>query len=107
MSALMIVLMRMDDDLWMADYARAVPGLLREYGAATLAGGRTLIPVEDDLGLAIAPNRAVVLTFPDSRAATDFMADPRYARFSQVRRSHSRSAIYVFDDEVSAENPLA
>ncbi len=107
MPAVMIVLMQMDDDAWMAEYARVVPGLLGEYGATTLAGGRTLIPIEDDLGLAVTPNRAVVLHFPDSRAATGFMEDARYRPFRQARRNVSRSTIFVFDNEVNATNPLA
>ena len=102
--ALMIIVMKMDDDEWLKDYVEVVPALLHEYGAEVLAGSRRVSVVEGDADI---PDRVAVLSFPNGDAAVAFLADPRYASFSQLRRSRSRSTILVFDNELNETRPLA
>lgn len=97
MAIMMVVRMDVDDDGWMQSYFEAVPGILVEYGARSLAGGRDIVRIEGDGAV---PERIAILEFPTRAAVDGFMEDPRYLPFRDARRAGSRSEIWVFDNQV-------
>lgn len=97
MSALMLISMRVEDEAWMKDYFEAVPELLAEYGAVTLAATRRARRVE---GEGVVPDRVALMRFPSSEAIDHFMADERYQPFRSARQAGARTDIIVFENAV-------
>ena len=104
MTAVMIVLMDIDDPTWLPPYADAVPPLLEEYGARALAAGRSVEIIE---GIRGTPDRVAVFEFPDLAALRQFMADPRYAPHRAAREAGARSEIMILDNEISGSRRFA
>lgn len=98
MAAVMIVSMTILDESWIAPYFAAVPAILAEYGAVSLAGSRDVRRIEGD---GPPPERMAVLTFPSLDALDRFMADERYRPYRAMREAGSRSEIFVFENAVT------
>lgn len=97
MTAHMVVYMNITDSSWIDDYFTAVPGLLAEYGAKPVAGGREILRLE---GERPAPERLAILSFPSLDHIHRFMADERYLPFKDARKRGSQSEIFIFENEV-------
>lgn len=93
----MVVHMSISDDSWTGPYFAAVPALLAEYGAASIAGSRDICCLEGDADV---PDRIAVLRFPSMDSIRRFMADPRYQPFRAERERGARSQIFIFDNAV-------
>ena len=94
----MIVYMNIQDPSWMDGYFRDVPELLAEYGAESVAGGRTVRRLEGDMAV---PDRIAVFSFPSLDAVDRFMADDRYRSHRERRERGAESQIFVFENAVS------
>ena len=97
----MVVYMKIHDESWIPSYFAAVPALLSEYGAVSLAGSREIRSVEGEM---TAPDRVVVLSFPSLVAIEGFLSDERYQFYKTIRERGARSEIFVFDNAVSNGN---
>ena len=95
MAALMVVSMTISDESWTERYFAEVPKLLAEYGAVSVAGARDIRRVE---GVAPAPDRMAVLSFPSLAAIDRFLADERYQTYRTSRERGSASHIFVFEN---------
>jgi uncharacterized protein (DUF1330 family) len=104
MTAVMVVLMNIHDEGWIADYFAAVPGLIAEYGGGPVAASRSIRVIEGDVA---PPDRIAVFAFPSMKALDDFMADERYQRFKASRLAGSQSEIFVFENLIGASAAFA
>ena len=98
MSAVMIVYMRISDGDWIEPYFAAVPALLAEYGAVSIAGSRAITRVEGSLPT---PDRIAAFTFPSLDAIHRFLADERYQKHRIARERGSASDIFIFENAVT------
>ena len=98
MSAMMIVYMRISDPGWIEPYFAAVPKLLEEYGATSVAGSREVFSVEGSLPV---PDRIAALTFPSLDAIHRFLADERYRTHRAARERGAASDIFIFENAVA------
>lgn len=99
MAVLMVVTMTITDPAWIEPYFAAVPTLLDDYGAKSIAGSRSIRRIE---GKADAiPDRVAILSFPTMEAVDAFMADERYQPFRAARQSGSVAEILLFENAVS------
>ena len=74
MTAVMVVLMDIGAQDWMADYFAEVPAIIAEYGGRPFAAGRSVSVLE---GQGAAPDRMAVISFEsltDREVKTAFMA---------------------------------
>jgi len=97
MSVMMVVRMDITDPAWMTPYFEAVPAILAEYGARSVAGGRDISLIE---GRNDVPQRVAILEFPTIESVEGFMEDPRYRPFRDARRAGSQAEIWVFENDV-------
>lgn len=98
MAVLMVVRMTVTDPGWIEPYFAAVPAILADYGATSMAGSRHVTRIEgegDDV-----PNRMAILSFPTMAAVDAFMADDRYQPFRTARQQGSIAEILVFENAV-------
>ena len=99
MSAVMIVYMRITDSSWIEPYFAAVPALLAEYGAVSIAGAREIFQVE---GVLPVPDRIAAFTFPSLDAIHRFLGDERYQANRAARERGSYSDIFIFENAVTS-----
>ena len=91
--------MRIIDPSWIEAYFAAVPALLSEYGAVSIAGAREIFQVEGKLPI---PDRIAAFTFPSLDSIHRFLADPRYQANRIARERGSDSDIFIFENAVSS-----
>lgn len=98
MSAIMVVTMSLISEDWVFSYSRAVPDLLREYGARQIAGARDVIQLE---GKERRTDRIAIFSFPSLSAIHAFMGDERYRPYRAAREKGADSEIFIFEDALS------
>ena len=99
MSAIMVVYMNIHDTAWIEPYYAAVPKLLAEHGAVSIAGARGAIARIE--GAKAVPDRIAIFTFPSLDAIDRFMADERYQAYRRLREDGATSEIFVFENAVT------
>lgn len=99
MAVLMVVTMTISDPAWIDPYFAAVPAILRDYGATSVAGSRDITRIEGEADGV--PDRVAILSFPTTEAVNAFMADERYQPFRSARRQGSAAEILIFENAVS------
>lgn len=81
MSAYLVLMQEVhDDERYRNDYVTRVRPLLAKHGAEILVASSEAEPAEGD-----PPSSAVVLRFPDARAAWAFLNDPDYQPVRDIR----------------------
>lgn len=99
MTVLMVVTMTITDPAWIEPYFAAVPAILEDYGATSVAGSRSITRIEGEAD--VVPDRVAILSFPSLEAVTAFMADERYQPFRAARHQGSVAEILIFENAVS------
>ena len=91
MAAYIIVQVEIEDPVRYEDYKRMVPATLAKYGGRFIVrGGRT-----ETLEGTWAPNRFVMLEFPDVERARAWWASPEYAPAKALRQATSTTEMIV------------
>lgn len=96
MSAHMVTLLYGSDRSWLAEYGAHVPQIIKKHGGAyeVISNGE----VERPEGEMEVPFAVATFRFPSRQAITDFLTDPDYAPFIELRNRHTRTEILMFDD---------
>ena len=75
------------------EYRQLVPPTIAEYGGRFLVRGGAIAPLEGDWS----PSRIVILEFPDSRRAKEWLDSPGYAGARRMRQKASSANIIVVE----------
>ena len=92
MSAFFIGLIKSHDDVWIADYVAAVPGLISRHGGEMICRSAQFVRYE---GEGVEPDYVVVLKFPSMEAVDAFMNDPDYEPLKDARIAGATSDIFA------------
>lgn len=98
MQAIMVVYMDITDPSWIKSYFEAVPQLLAEYGAVSIAGSRCISRLEGEMK---EPDRIAIVSFPSMDAVHAFMSDEHYQPFRKAREQGAKTEIFVFENAVA------
>lgn len=98
MTVLMIVRMTIYDTGWIESYFAAVPRILADHGAKSIAGSRNITKLEGNEDST--PDRVAILSFPSMEAVNAFMTDERYRPFRTARQRGATAEVLVFENAV-------
>ena len=83
MAAYLVLMQEIDDvDRYRNEYRSAVAPFMQKYGADVLVASFGAVPAEGD-----PPNSTVVIRFPNTEAAWEFLNDPDYQPVREIRLS--------------------
>lgn len=92
MAAYFIGLIKSHDEAWVAEYAAAVPPLVRKHGGEMVCRSTRFARYE---GNGEEPDYVVVLKFPAMEAIDAFMNDPEYRPYKEARIAGTMSEIFA------------
>ena len=92
--AYILVDTKINDPVAYEDYKTAAQPIVEKFGGVYLARGGQMDIVQDDLW---APTRLVLVRFPSTQAAHDFLNSPDYAPIKRIRLDNSAATLVVFE----------
>ena len=93
MATFLIANIRVNDPERYKDYVAAVPAIIARHGGKYRVRGGAAAVLEG----AWAPDRLVVLEFPDRAAAHAFYDDPEYVPYRSLRQSITDSNVVIVE----------
>lgn len=97
MTAYMVVTLDVHDPSWVKEYMAVVPGIYADYGGKRIASSGPVSVVEGD---APVPQTMILFTFPTEKAIHDFLADPAYAPWKEMRIKGAKTTIWTFENKL-------
>jgi uncharacterized protein (DUF1330 family) len=95
MTAFLIADIKVTDDKWVPDYAACVHELVHKHGGKYLSRSGNVKTLE---GTPLETSLIAIMSFPSTKEAENFVADPGYARHVAARKAGSESRFQLIDD---------
>jgi uncharacterized protein (DUF1330 family) len=95
MTAFLIADIKVTDDKWVPDYAACVHELVHKHGGKYLSRSGNVKTLE---GTPLETSLIAIMSFPSTKEAENFVADPAYARHVVARKAGSESRFQLIDD---------
>jgi uncharacterized protein (DUF1330 family) len=95
MAVYVIADIKVTDEAWIPEYAKAAHEIVHKHGGRYLARSANVKTLE---GKPLDTTLIAIVEFPNEEAVKAFASDPAYARYAKMRQEGSDSRFQLIDD---------
>jgi uncharacterized protein (DUF1330 family) len=99
MAVYVIADIKVKDDSWIPEYAKAVHDIVHKHGGKYLSRSANVKTLE---GKPLDTTLIAIVQFPNEEGAKAFATDPAYAPYGRMRQEGSESRFQLIDDTDAA-----